>query len=267
MERKKWLLACGLSLVVVVIVTLAITDVYSQVKYPSRPIDIIVPYSAGGSTDLTARLEAAYLSKKWGVPVNVINKAGGSTLPACLEVYQSRADGYTLLADGNGSSSMLPNAVKDLPFKIMDRTFIAMTALSPEVIIVSSKTSFKSLKDIEAMARQSPEKLTWTAMGGASPIEIVVRQFLKAIDVDVLKTRPVTSPGGSQAVVLVAGGHVMLGVVSVSSALPAIKAGTIRPIAITSKTRFPDLQDLPTTFELGYPTVDAVQWVGISGPP
>lgn len=240
---------------------------YAQAKYPSKPIDIIVPFSAGGSTDLTARIEAAYLSKKWGVPVNVVNKAGGNTVPACFEVYRANPDGYTLLADGNGSSSMLPNAVRELPFKIMDRTFIAMTALIPEVVIVASNSPFKTLKDVETFAKQSPEKLTWTSLGGTSPIDFVVRQFLKAIDVDVAKTKAVISQGGSQAVVHIAGGHVMLGVSSVSSALPAMKAGTIKALALTSKTRFPDLPDLPTTAEAGYPGVNAVQWVGVSGPP
>ena len=89
-------------------------------KIPTRPIDIIVPFSAGGSTDLTARIEAAYLSKKWRVPVNVVNKPGGNTVPACFEVYRSNPDGYLLLAGGNGSASMLQNAVKNLPFRVMD---------------------------------------------------------------------------------------------------------------------------------------------------
>ncbi len=162
---------------------------------------------------------------------------------------------------------MLPNAVRELPFKIMDRTFIAMTALIPEVVIVASNSPFKTLKDVETFAKQSPEKLTWTSLGGTSPIDFVVRQFLKAIDVDVAKTKAVISQGGSQAVVHIAGGHVMLGVSSVSSALPAMKAGTIKALALTSKTRFPDLPDLPTTAEAGYPGVNAVQWVGVSGPP
>lgn len=241
--------------------------VHSEEKYPTRPIDIIVPFSAGGSTDLTARIEAAYLSKKWRVPVNVVNKPGGNTVPACFEVYRSNPDGYLVLADGNGSASMLQNAVKNLPFKVMDRTFIAMTALIPDVIMVPPDSPFKSLKDVEAAAKESPEKLTWTSLGGTSPVDFVVRQFLKAIHVDVLKTKPVIFQGGSQAVVQIAGGHVMVGVASVSSVLPAFKAGTIKVLAITDKNRNPDLPDVPTTSELGYPSVNASQWVGISGPP
>jgi tripartite-type tricarboxylate transporter receptor subunit TctC len=239
----------------------------SEEKYPVKPIEIIVPFNAGGSTDLTARISAAYLSKKWNSPVNVVNKAGGNTVPACFEVYRSTPDGYSLLADGNGSASMLQNAVKDLPFKVMDRTFIAITMLIPDVILVSADSPFKSLKDVEAAVKESPEKWTWTSLGGTSPVDFVIRQFLKAVNVDVSKTRPVIFTGGSQAVVQVAGGHVMVGVASVSSVLPAVKAGTIKVLAITDSNRDPNLPDVPTTAELGYPSVNASQWVGISGPP
>jgi tripartite-type tricarboxylate transporter receptor subunit TctC len=240
---------------------------HSEEKYPSRPIEIIVPFNAGGSTDLTARITAAYLSKKWNIPVNVVNKPGGNTVPACFEVHRSKPDGYTLLADGNGSASMLQNAVKNLPFKVMDRTFIAITMLIPDVILVPANSPFKTLKDVEVSVKKSPENWTWTSLGGTSPVDFVIRQFLKAVNVNVSKTKPVIFTGGSQAVVQVAGGHVMVGVASVSSVLPAVKAGTIRVLAICDKTRNSNLPDVPTTAELGYPSVNANQWVGISGPP
>jgi tripartite-type tricarboxylate transporter receptor subunit TctC len=259
-KKKTWLLA-------VLLICVMAGIAHSETKYPARPIEIIVPFNAGGSTDLTARIEASYISKKWNSPVNVVNKPGGNTVPACFDVHRSNPDGYTLLADGNGSASMLQNAVKKLPFDVMDRTFVAMTALIPEVIIVSPESPFKSLKDLAAFAKENPDKLTWTSLGGTSPVDFVIRQFLKALNVDVSKTKPVIFTGGSQAVVQVAGGHVMVGVASVSSALPALKSGTIKILALTDTKRNQDLPDVPTTAEMGYPSVNAVQWVGISGPP
>ena len=239
----------------------------AQEKYPARAIDIICPFAAGGSTDLIARITAAFLNKKWGVPVNVVNKPGGNTVPACLEVYRANPDGYTLLADGNPSSSMVGIVMKNIPFKVMDRTFLGMIGQAPHVPIVAASSPFKSLKDLEAEAKKSPESFTWTSLGGASIQDYVIRQFLKAIGVDVVKTKPVMSQGGSQAVTMTAGGHVKMGTATTSSALPAIKGGMVRPLAITSPTRWPDLPDVATTAELGYPTITGVQWNGISGPP
>ena len=242
-------------------------EIGAQDKYPSRAIDIICPFAAGGSTDLISRVTAAYLNKKWGVPVNVVNKPGGNTVPACVEVYRAKPDGYTLLADGNPSSSMVGIVVKSIPFNIMDRSFIGMVGQTPHVPIVAISSPFKSLKELEAEAKKSPESFTWTSLGGASLQDYVIRQFLKSIEVDVLKTKPVMSQGGSQAVTLTAGGHVKMGSGTVSSAIPAIKGGMVRPLAITSPTRWPDLPDVAPTVELGYPKITGVQWNGISGPP
>ena len=258
----------GLWSVMVILMLIGWCDqVQSQAKYPTRAIDIIVPFSAGGGADLVNRIMTSYVRKSLGVPVNVINKPGGNTVPACLELYHAVPDGYTLLGDNNPSSSMLPIVVKNLPFKIMDRTFIAITSISPMIIFVPSASPIKSLKELEIEAKKSPENFTWTSMGGAGSHDFVARQFLKAIGVDVLKTKPVMCQGGSQAAALTAGGHVVMGMNSIPSSLSVIKGGMVRPLAITSKNRWPDLPDLPTTEELGYPGIDYLYWNGTSGPP
>jgi len=264
---KKWVLPSLVFAIIILLLSGWSDQVQSQEKYPTRAIDIIVPFSPGGSTDLATRVVADYLKKKWGVPVNVINKPGGNTVPACLDLYSAVPDGYTLLADNNSSSSMLEIAVKNLPLKIMDRTFIAVTTITPMMLIVPSTSPIKSLKDLEAEAKKNPENLTWASVGGTAGQDVVTRQFLKAIGVDVLKTRPVMVVGGAQAVVLTAGGHVVLGSGSPSTAIPAIRGGTVRALAITSRTRYPDLPNVPTFKELGYPTVNYLWWIGISGPP
>ncbi len=240
---------------------------YAQEKYPRRAIEIIVPYAPGGATDLVARVIAISLNKRWGVPVQVVNKPGGNTLPACLEFYRAAPDGYTMLAENQATSSMLEIVVKDLPFKIMDRTFIATMAITPMILIVPSASSYKSLTDIIQEAKKDPQNFTWTSIGGAAPQDFTIRQFFKAIDVDVLKTKPVMVQGASQAVSLTAGGHVKLGCGATSSAIPGIQGGNARPLGITGKSRFPELPDVPTMEELGFPSVSCRYWVGISGPP
>ena len=135
------------------LVTVWVDQVQSQDKYPVRPIEIISPYSAGGSTDLSARIAADYAKRKWGVSVNVTNKPGGNTVPACVEVYAAKPDGYTLLADTQNSSAMLPVAVKPLPFKVLDRTFIAIWNITPQMIFVAANSPIKILNVVAAEAR------------------------------------------------------------------------------------------------------------------
>jgi tripartite-type tricarboxylate transporter receptor subunit TctC len=240
----------------------------SQEAYPTRPIEIIVPYGAGGGTDLFNRIIASFLSKKWGVPVNVINKPGGNAIPGVLGVYNAKPDGYTMLGDGNPSSSLLGVAVKDLPFKVMDRTFVARVGVSPQLFIVAANSPLKTLKDVAAEAKRDPGSFTWAMHGAGTDVTtLAIRQFFKEIGVDILKTKAVSVTGGGQSVIMVAGGHVTLGCPSLSSSVPSLKGDTLRGLALTSKSRNPDWPDLPTTAEAGYPSVNVMQWGGISGPP
>ena len=267
MKKKSRILLCSLPLITIIVLGGWFNSVPAQEKYPTRAIDIIVPLVPGGSTDLIGRVVASYVNRKWGVPINVVNKPGGNTVPACLELYQARPDGYTILADHAGSSSMLPIVVKNLPFKIMDRTFLGMLAQAPHVPIVAASSPYKSLKDLEMEAKKSPETFTWTSLGGTGIQDYVVRQFLKAIGVDVKKTKPIMLQGGAQAVTLTAGANVKMGTATTSATLPAIKGGMVRPLAVTSATRWPDLPDVATTVELGYPTVNIQDWKGFIAPP
>jgi tripartite-type tricarboxylate transporter receptor subunit TctC len=266
-RRRNWFFSALLSLIIVLVLLGGIRQVQSQEKYPTRAIDIIVPFGPGGSTDLVTRVLAAYVKELWGLPVNVINKPGGNTVPACLEVYGAKPDGYTLLADCSPSSTMLPAVVKNLPFKIMDRTFIASASIFHLIFMVPASSPFTSLKELEAEAKKDPENFTWASLGGAAQQDYGTRQFFKAIGVDVSKTKPVMSQSGSLAMQLTAGGHVKMGSSATGSALSGIRGGMVRPLAVTAKERFPDLPDIPTTAELGYPTLTSSQWNGVSGPP
>lgn len=239
----------------------------AQDKFPSRAIEIIVPFAAGGSTDLGMRVIAPALEEKWGVPVRVINKPGGNTLPAVTEVMNAAPNGYTVLADGPPPSSMLETVVPNLPFKVEDRTFIAITAYTPMKFVVPANSPFKSLKDAAEAAKKDPANFTWTSLGGAGAQDMVNRQFFKAIGVDVTKTRPLQLKGGAEAITMTAGGHVMLGVGSYSSIAAPMQAGRLRVLAVASPERWPSLPDVPTAKEEGFETVETLYWIGFSGPP
>lgn len=197
-QGKKWSLRILLSVMLVVALVEGNDQAQSQEKYPTRAIDIICPFAPGGSTDLSARLAAPYLKRKWDVPVNVVNKPGGNTVPAVLEVYRSAPDGYTLLSDNYPPTTMLPFVVKNLPFKVMDRTFLAITATSPMALMVPPTSPFKSLRDLEEEAKKNPGNFTWTSLGGVGGQDFTIRQFFKAIGVDVKKTKPIMCRGGEQ---------------------------------------------------------------------
>lgn len=265
MGKGKRCFIIGLSLVLLAMAWAQ--QVQSQEKYPTRAINMIVPFTPGGSTDMAARAMGPFLTKKWGVPVNVINKPGGNTIPAQVEVYNSPPDGYTMLADGQPMCSLLEVVVKDLPFKVADRTFVAITVYSPIITIVPASSPFKTLKDLMADAQRDPQNFTWDSLGGVSGDDFVGRQFFKAAGVDVSKTKPVMSKGGSAAAILVAGGHMKMGHPAIISAWPHIQAGTVRVLAVALKERDPMLPDVPSTAELGFPIMYCPFWLGVSGPP
>ena len=266
-KRKKGFSLIILSfLIVSVVLTGVVKQAQSQEKYPTRAIDLIIPFAPGGTTDLWARFVADFLKKKWNVPVNAINKTGGGSVPANVEVYQAAPDGYTMLADCQASCSFLEVGIKDLPFKVMDRTFVATLAVAPSIFICSPKLPFKNLKDVEIDAKSDPANFTWSSTGSAGASDYCMRQFFKAIGVDVAKTKPVITRGMGEANTLVAGGHIKLGTDASVSALSSIQGGLVRPLGICLKT--PEFYpNLATTAEQGYPTVDHVWWFGISGPP
>jgi tripartite-type tricarboxylate transporter receptor subunit TctC len=269
MSRTKRRLLVSVFALFIIPVLLGVCAVQAQAqsKYPAKAIDLIVPVAAGGTTDMWARVTADFLKKKWGVPINVVNKAGGGTVPGNLEVYQATPDGYTMLADAQSSCSFLEVGIKNLPFKVLDRTFIAIVAVSPSVIMSSPKFPWKNFKELVEEARKDPENFTWASTGSAGSSDILMRQFFKAAGVDVAKTKPVITRGAGEMNPLAAGGHVKMVSDAAPSAQSFVTGGMLRPLAITAY-RMPDLYpDLATTAEQGYPGVNNVWWWGISGPP
>lgn len=237
-----------------------------RIDYPTREVSMIVPFSAGGSTDLAGRIVAAALSERWGVPVTVVNNAGGNTVPAVSDMMAAAPDGYTVLMDNQPASSMIDVVVTDLPFKVSDRTFIAIAMQTPMIFITSKDSPFQSLTDVAEAAKQRP--VTWTSLGGAGAQDMAFRQFFASIGVEISDTRPVALPGGADAVTQSVGGNIEVGVGS----WPAIRAfhesGDARVLAVADTGRFfPPIDNVPTAIELGFNGVVTQYWIGFSGPP
>jgi tripartite-type tricarboxylate transporter receptor subunit TctC len=249
------------------LVTFGAPDASAQTKYPTKPVELIVPFVAGASTDSGARVIAQVLEARWGVPVKVVNKPGGNTVPAVTEVMAARPDGTTMLVDNIASSAMLDTVVKNLPFKVVDRTFVAVTAYTPMMFIVHPDSPFKTLREVADALKKDTETFTWTSLGGVGAQDMVFRQFAVSAGVDVAKTRAVALKGGAEAVTMTAGGHVRLGTGTWSAIAAPLSAGKLRVLAVAGPERWPRLPDAPTTKEAGFPDVEVLFWIGISGPP
>jgi tripartite-type tricarboxylate transporter receptor subunit TctC len=210
---------------------------------------------------------AEFLKTRHGVIVNVINKPGGATVPANLEVYKAQPDGYTQFAENTSSNKTLEIAVKDLPFKVMDRTFVASHSASPYIITVPAASPYKTLKDLFDDMQKNPDQFTYVSAGALANHDVIYSQAAAALKVDPLSPKPMVVSCAAQAAQVTAQNGVKMGGGTVASQLVAIKAGTIRALAVAGNRRWEELPDVPSTAELGFPTVVYDQWNGISGPP
>jgi tripartite-type tricarboxylate transporter receptor subunit TctC len=235
-------------------------------KYPAKGVDAVVPFAPGAGTDLMGRVMAEGLSKKWGYPVNVVNKPGGNTIIGTNDVMRATPDGYTILVDTLGSSSMQVG-MKDLPYKVEQRTFMVRAAASPMAFIIPQNSPWKTLKDLAEAAKKDPGSLTWTSLGGTSGTDLAMGQFFGASGIDVPKTKMVTFPGAGPASNAVAGGHVQFSAATAGTILPLVASKNVRCIGVTSSERLKELPDVPTTTQQGFPSVNTVFWIGFSGPP
>ena len=269
MKRKYvWVVSLAI-LVPLLAVFIGVQGVMAQAKYPAKPITVIVPWSVGGSTERVARVGAKMLSDKWGVSVNVTAKPGGKGIPGTVEALSAKADGYTLLADADGSNAIPAAWGKDVPFKIEDRTYIAKIAEFPWVFTVRSDLNWTSLDDVAAAIKASPEGIKWGWLGGTAGADGPVGQFraaLKQKGIDVSKVKMVTYPGGADLVTALAGGHVDIGSASTTSVGPMFSAGKIKFVAITGSNRYTGYPDLKCTAEQGWKTVTFQGHVGYAGP-
>ena len=239
----------------------------AQPQYPAKPVEIVVGFAPGGGADVAARLTAAYASKKWGQPVNVVNMPGASGITGTLHVLRARPDGYTLFFDNHAVSAMLFAVQSDVPYKMEGKTPIALVTLDPVIYTVKDDSPWKSLGDVAAAAKTNPKAFRYALGGIAGVASFSVSQFLYAAGVPVPETNRVVFTGGSPAVTALAGGHVDFAGQQWSESGGLILGRKIRGLAVVHPARLPGLPDVPTAKEAGFPDLDVVGWQGLSGPP
>jgi tripartite-type tricarboxylate transporter receptor subunit TctC len=200
--------------------------------------------------------------------VNIVNKPGGSGVPATLDAVTAAADGYTVLSDCPGTSSIHLAWMKDLPYKVEERTYMALGVAFPTTFIVRADAPWKTLQDIEQAIRKDPASFRWGSAGTTqSDFGIyLLKTALRKKGVDVSKTKTVSFTAGAPAMVALAGGHIDIYFGSRSLSQAYVDAGKVRRIAVARSERTNVFPGLPTAREQGFPSVITDFWVGFSGP-
>jgi tripartite-type tricarboxylate transporter receptor subunit TctC len=234
--------------------------------YPSKSIDLIVPFNPGGASDMTARIAQPFLIKKLGQTINVVNKPGGASAVGATYVLTSPPDGYTILLHSFANTTV-PAIQPDAPYKWDDPTPLGLLMFGPLVFAVPADSPYKTLKDVLDALKKNPGEIKYGAGGIGSPSIVGIYKLLQAEGIDPARVGSVQFNGSGPTLAAVAGGHVAFSAESVGGTIPLVQAGKLRALAISSPTRFPEFPDLPTGKELGYPQFSVMTWNGFSGPP
>lgn len=233
--------------------------------YPTRQIEYVVPYSAGGGVDLVARATADYLSKEWGQPILVVNKpGGGGAVGAEYALKQAQNDGYTALAVNVSNTTMLTAGMVTPPITNDEQVYTARIGRGTLAFAVKADAPWDDFAAFSQWVKENPEELTWTSVGPAGFSAFGVAEWLNAIGADFSKTRMIVTKGGSDSLPKVAGGHAVLAVHMVGEVMPMLQAGKIKVLAVSGTERSPFLPDVPTTEELGIKGLSVFWWTGVS---
>jgi tripartite-type tricarboxylate transporter receptor subunit TctC len=232
--------------------------------WPAKPVRVIVAYSAGGANDLLGRIFAERLGDALGQQFFVENRTGGGGLIGTAAVARAEPDGYTLIVSGMPSHVLAPAMNRNAGFDPMrDFTHIAYLGGPPNVFAVHNSSPVKTFKELLALMHAQKEGMEYVSPSIGS-VGNMVAEYVAARE-HVRLTHVVYRGGGAAILDLVAG-HVKLGSMTLSTMREHIRAGTLRPLAISSAQRVPELPDVPTLVELGYPELVVRTWYGLSGP-
>jgi tripartite-type tricarboxylate transporter receptor subunit TctC len=242
---------------------LAPAAVFAQTTYPNKTIRYIVPVSAGGGSDMVGRT----LTERWGNLLKqsfiVDNQAGGGGVIACQATVRAAPDGYTLMQGYVATHGTSP-ATRKLPYDaVKDFTAIGMIGATPNVLVVNSALPVKNVKEFIAYVKKNPGKVSYGSAGQGSLTHLTMELFKQQIDSFMVH---IPYRGIAPAFTDLIGGQTQAMFPGLAAALPHIRSGRVRPLAVTGLTRHSQFKDLPTLDESGFKGFDAQQWYGVLGP-
>ena len=237
---------------------MAIAGLAAAQGYPNRAVKIVVPFAAGGGTDVMARNIAQKLNEAWGQPVVVENRTGAGGIIGADAVAKSAPDGYTFLI-GTTTTAINASLVVKPPYDMQrDLQPVAMLSFYPMAVVVPAGSPARSLQDLAALARK--QSLSAGSGGNGTPQHLVLEMFNGATGVKILH---VPYKGGNPALVALLGGQNDVVFSLWPEALPHVQAGKLRALAVTTPARLAQMPDIPTTAEAGFPSVQATGWQGV----
>ena len=241
----------------------AVPRIASAQGYPARPVRMIVPFAPGGPTDVFARLVAHKMSEQAGKQFYIENVVGAGGNVGTGRAAQSAPDGYTILVTGGGHVNN-PFLYSHVPYDPMrDFDPLTLAVIQPVVLTVNPSVPAQTVKELIALIKANPTKYSFASPGVGTPPQLVGELFRLSLAPELVHV-PFT--GGGPAVGSTVAGHTPISFGAVTPAVPLVKDGKLRALAVTSKTRTKALPDTPTMAEAGYPEVEGSSWVGIVVP-
>ncbi len=231
--------------------------------YPNQTIKLLVGWTAGGATDLLARHLAAHMARQLEQPVVVDNRAGAVGTIAHSEASRAKPDGYTIILATNSTYAIAPHLIKPLPYGPDALAPISLVGTSPLILTVKPTLNAPGVKDVIALARQQPGRLNYSSGGNGSTSHLASELFK-----DLTRTSITHIPykGGGPATLAVASGEVDLGFVDIGVAVPLIRAGRLKAVAVSGSTRSPVLPQVPTVEEAGVPRFESATKFALFAP-
>jgi tripartite-type tricarboxylate transporter receptor subunit TctC len=233
-------------------------------EYPTRPVTLLVAFTPGGPSDVLARIIGRQLEKILGQTFVIDNRPGGSGNIAAETVAHAQPDGYTLLMGNNGLLATNQSLFKKINFDgEKDFAPISLIGSQPNILVVNQKLGINSMADLIAYAKANPGKLNYASSGFGTAAHLSAELFKSDAKVDIVS---VSYKGSAPALQDLIAGHVQVMFATSASVVGFLKAGTLRPLAVTTLKRFSLMPEIPTVAELGLPGFDATTWHGLVAP-
>ena len=236
----------------------------AQAAFPARALTIVVPFSAGGTTDILARVVGQYLSRDLGQPVIIDNRPGAGGNIGAQMVARAAPDGYTLLMGTVGTHAINQSLYKKMPFDpIKDFQPLTRVALVPNLLVAHPSQPYKTVKELIAYAKANPGKVNFASSGSGTSIHLSAEMFNQMAGVDM---QHIPYKGSAPALNDLLGGQTAIMFDNMPSVIGHVRAGKLRPIAVTTPQRSRALPDVPTIAESGVPGYSATSWFGLLAP-
>ncbi|TCH99625.1 tripartite tricarboxylate transporter substrate binding protein [Roseococcus sp. SYP-B2431] len=257
-------LRAALAILLGLLAPLGSTHASAQEAWPARPIRLIVPFAAGGPSDIVSRVLAPRLTAVLGQPVVVDNRAGAGGITGMEFVARAAPDGYVFGLGSAGGLAISPRLGRGTPYDpLRDFSPLTLGVAVPEPLVVPAALPYRTLAELVAAAKAAPGRLNFATSGPGSMPHLAAEQLMAAAGIEITH---ISYRSGGLLATAVLQGEVQMGFADLPVLLPHIRAGTLRPLAVGAPRRLSWIPDVPTMAELGLPSVDASNWHGFVAP-